>query len=802
MKHFVFLPILFLAFTTKAQFNYTLTGSPVNTTGWSIGGSAVTSGTDVVLTASTTSQAGYIYYSTPVNLTGCSQFTVSFDFSITNSSQPPADGIAFYYITNPPSGFTVGSGIGLPSNPNGLVLVLDTYDNDGNGNNPLVSLRYLNSTNYVEGSSTGLIGPDVVNQSFITNTSWHTCVLTYNNGAMTVAFDGNPPVISGNYSIAINGYFGFSASTGASWSTHSIKNVSISGVTLTPPVANSPVSFCQNSTATALTATGTNLKWYTTPLGGTALASAPVPSTTTPGTYYWYVSQTIPGCGESNRDTVEVDIIQKPSPPIFNYKSIYCAGETFVPFVAPNTLWYTSATGGSGNPIPPTLNTTFPTTFTYYVSQVVNGCESDRAIITVKVLTSTKANFTYTVKYGCHGDTVVFQNTSVNALYHFWSFGDGTGDTSLSPTHLYPLQGNYVVKLETVNANGCKDSISKTVNLIHLLKAKFKVDSDTICEGGFVTFTNQSTVGASPTFYWDFGDGQKTNTPSPIHTFATPGVYTVRLIAKNFNLVDCMDTAYHVILVDSMPSVQFSMSDSILCEGHKVEFNGIYTHNGSNGIEWSFGDSPNTYYVNPIQHNYDTTGTFTILLHATYRACGNFDFSRNIHINPYPTVDLGPDTTMCPNAAPLVLVNKAVNTNASSVNWFWNTGEQSASIIALHPGIYTLNMNMDGCSTNDSIEIFKACYLDIPNAFTPDNDGNNDFFLPRQLLSKSLNTFKMSIYNRWGELMFQTDKIDGRGWDGKFNDKDQQEGVYVYVISIEFKNGTSEKYQGNLTLLR
>ena len=801
MKNYFLLLLLVASLQTKAQFNYTLTGSPVNITGWTIGGSAAVSGANVVLTPSTTSQAGYIYYTTPVNLTGCSQFTVTFDFQVTNSSSSPADGIAFWYITNPPSGFTVGSGIGLPTNPNGLVLVLDTYDNDGNVNNPLVSLRYLSSTNYVEGSTTGLIGTDVLYQSFITNSSWHNCVLTYNNGAMTVAFDGNPPIISGNYSIAINGYFGFSASTGAAWSTHSIKNVSITGNTLVPPVANSPVSFCQYATATALTATGTSLNWYTTPLGGTALGAAPIPNTAVAGTYYWYVSQTIPGCGESNRDTVEVVIKPKPTSPVLNYKNIYCAGENFVPFVAPNTIWYTSLTGGTGTLVPPTINTNVTGTHTYYVSQVVNGCESDRSIITVQVLSSPKVNFSYTVKYGCHGDTVTFTNLSTNAISYHWDFGDGTGDTAFNQVHIYPTQGTYKVKLKALNANGCRDSMTKTLNLVHLLDAKFKPDDDTICNGGFVTFTNQSTVGPVSAFYWDFGDGQKDSTISPVHVFANPGIYVVRLIAKNYNLVDCMDTAYHTILVDSTPEVSFVMSDSVLCEGKKIAFLGLFTQNGSKGIEWSFGDAAVVYVQNPIQHTFDTTGQFTIQLHAVYRACGNIDFTKSIQIKPFPSLDLGPDTSMCPNAAPLLLINKAANNVTGPITWRWNTGETSDAIFALHPGIYTANMNMDGCATNDSIEVFKDCYLDIPNVFSPDGNGENDYFLPRQLLSKGVTNFKMSIYNRWGQLLFETTKIDGRGWDGKFNDQLQPMGVYVYKITVDYKTDNHEEYTGNLTLI-
>ena len=60
----------------------------------------------------------------------------------------------------------------------------------------------------------------------------------------------------------------------------------------------------------------------------------------------------------------------------------------------------------------------------------------------------------------------------------------------------------------------------------------------------------------------------------------------------------------------------------------------------------------------------------------------------------------------------------------------------------------------------------------------------------------------MNIYNRWGQLIFTTSNIDGRGWDGNFNDIAQPEGVYVYIIDATFIDGQTTHHQGNITLLR
>jgi gliding motility-associated-like protein len=111
-------------------------------------------------------------------------------------------------------------------------------------------------------------------------------------------------------------------------------------------------------------------------------------------------------------------------------------------------------------------------------------------------------------------------------------------------------------------------------------------------------------------------------------------------------------------------------------------------------------------------------------------------------------------------------------------------------------------VTIDQCSTTDEIIVVKDCIIDVPNSFTPNGDGVNDYFFPRQLLSNGVASFTMGIYNRWGQKIFETRKSNGRGWDGRFNDKPQPMGVYVYDIRVIMKNGRAEAYTGNVTLLR
>src|SRR5690606_6874856 len=95
----------------------------------------------------------------------------------------------------------------------------------------------------------------------------------------------------------------------------------------------------------------------------------------------------------------------------------------------------------------------------------------------------------------------------------------------------------------------------------------------------------------------------------------------------------------------------------------------------------------------------------------------------------------------------------------------------------------------DGCSSSDEMTVNKDCYINIPNAFSPDGDGLNDYFFPRNQSEQSIAKFKMQIFNRYGGVIFETENLEGSGWDGRFNGVEQPFGVYVYVIEVVFENG-------------
>ena len=409
-------------------------------------------------------------------------------------------------------------------------------------------------------------------------------------------------------------------------------------------------------------------------------------------------------------------------------------------------------------------------------------------------------SFTYVVHYGCNGDTAIFTNDSWPAadLTYLWNFGDGTTSTDANPVHVYLHSGTFTISLYITNTR-CYDTSTQSITLTNLINAGFTAVPDSLlCQGTPVAFTNTST-GTSLIYNWIFGDGTSTTTTNAIHVYTNSGTYNAMLIVTNY--IPCEDTVSITLAVDSMSGISLQASDSVLCGGHDVTFTGIYTSIGNTGVTWTFSDGSSIQNTNPVEHSFNSAGVFTVSVEAFYRICPDTSASRQVVVFGYPSISLGADTSICSGSTAISLADN-INAGNPAASWLWNTGATTPDITVAEPGIYYVTVTIDGCAATDSVTVSNGCYLDIPNAFTPNGDGVNDYFLPRPALGKGLATFTMNIYNRWGQLIFATTNIEGRGWDGRFNDIMQPQGVYIYVIDATFIDGEKEHRQGNVTLLQ
>jgi gliding motility-associated-like protein len=131
----------------------------------------------------------------------------------------------------------------------------------------------------------------------------------------------------------------------------------------------------------------------------------------------------------------------------------------------------------------------------------------------------------------------------------------------------------------------------------------------------------------------------------------------------------------------------------------------------------------------------------------------------------------------------------------------WNTGSSENQITITNAGTYTATSYIGDCEKTATYTVEECpCGLWLPNMFTPNNDGINDGFIP--IVHSTLNSFSMSVFDRWGSLIYKTDSYTP--WDGTHNGKSAAAGVYFCVISYTCANEPSKVHnkQGSITLIR
>ena len=230
----------------------------------------------------------------------------------------------------------------------------------------------------------------------------------------------------------------------------------INATPVTPVVSTSPVVYCQNGAAAALTATGTNLQWYLTATGGTGSSNAPVPIISAPGNTGFYVSQTNSGC-ESPRVLITVTVNALPSAPVVTSAVAYCQNATATALTATGTnlLWYTSSTDGLGNSSLPVPSTVAVGNTSYYVSQTTNACESQRAVIVVDITSIPTAPVVSAVVTYCQNSIAApLAAIGTNLLWYATATGGSGSSLAITPSTLSPGSFSYYVS----QTNNCGES--------------------------------------------------------------------------------------------------------------------------------------------------------------------------------------------------------------------------------------------------------------------------------------------------------------------------------------------------------
>jgi len=200
--------------------------------------------------------------------------------------------------------------------------------------------------------------------------------------------------------------------------------------------------------------------------------------------------------------------------------------------------------------------------------------------------------------------------------------------------------------------------------------------------------------------------------------------------------------------------------------------------------------SPSTNGVGTQQIIYTISGT-----------CGDAD-TIDVTVNANPSITYVITDDNCGAAEGLIEVT--VNTGINPITFNWDTGENTQNITNLTEGIYTVIVtDSSGCSITEPITLNDQnndCefHIYLPNAFTPNGDGENDVLFLR---GKGIESFTLVIYNRWGNKVFETNSLT-YGWDGTFKGNVLNPAVFVYVVDVTFVNGETTTEKGNISIIK
>ena len=377
--------------------------------------------------------------------------------------------------------------------------------------------------------------------------------------------------------------------------------------------------------------------------------------------------------------------------------------------------------------------------------------------------------------YGaCNGTIIIQMDSGVAPLATAWSTGNGNN----------LCNGSY--SITTTDANGC--SFDTTITLIQpdslwgtltfdsiLCNGDMNASATFIPQGGtppyLIVWYPMGNVGTSQT-----GLGGGTYTISMTDSASCPQLPP--LLMNNYN--DTFTIFEPEALVDSFYTINEMCPEA---------------NNGQALVQAYGGILPYSYnwFQNP-KTGLDT-GTYTVTI-TDANGCSISD-SGVVMSDPLFEFEACCDTTIHTDETVIIY-----STNITNYNYNWSSGDNSYySIVSpiMTTTYYIWVSNGQGCSYMDSVivTVLPTDYFYIPNVFSPNNDGINDTFFPIVGEIIKINSFR--IYNRWGQLVY--DNAIKYNWNGYYNGKECQIGVYIYYISYSLYDKTIFK-KGDVTLIK
>ena len=424
---------------------------------------------------------------------------------------------------------------------------------------------------------------------------------------------------------------------------------------------------------------------------------------------------------------------------------------------------------------------------------IINSC-GDNTVDITNISTDASKIFSYGWELDVNGDLVEFDTRDIS--YTFPDTGSYSGFLFLN------REGDFV---------DCKDSAKVVINIFPEIDADFDFVYDT-CVAGPVEFMDQSFAGAGAVTSWDwmFEPGAFDSIQNPDHRYETPGVKNVQLVVEDKN--ECRDSITKDITWFPVPPLIIIEPNLFVgCAPASIFFNNLSSPIDSTyDIIWDFGDGNIVNEISP-SHIYTETGDYSVSVDITSpigcETSDNFDNLITILESPIAGFTFSPEQPS--------VFNRTVSFTDQSVNGeslVWNLGgigfsDRNPTHTFPDTGlvdVFQIVRHNNGCTDTAyaQLDIEPLVTLHMPNAFTPNNDGLNDSFKGKGYF-EGFRDYRMNVWNRWGEKIFETTSPN-LGWNGKKNNDGSNSPVGVYVYTIEYvgPRGEAKEIKGHVTLIR
>ena len=481
---------------------------------------------------------------------------------------------------------------------------------------------------------------------------------------------------------------------------------------------------------------------------------------------------------------------------------------------------------------------TFTTTSTVTDSlQTVHGSDSVLTYtVTVDVLNAAIGNVTHIVCYGDNtGAATATVTGGIQPLSYQWANAAGASVSSTTQVSNRPA-GDYTFTV--TDAVGCSATASVTLNTLHGQMLPGTISGpETLCYGdtlGMITGT--AATGDGCVYQWQISPDGTSWTPlqgtnnTQNYTFQTPVTSSFHL-RRAWISNDCGTLYSNTLNISVWPVSSDTLYDDV-CVGHPYQEHGFDI---SETETVGLGTLTSWIHYTSV-HGCDSTVTLVLDIHEpretdlnaeicegtgyyangfaipASETVGEDTLSRVLNLQTVDGCDsivrlaitvidtalriVSPTADFCED----MMAELFVETNMT--DYEWSTGEMTPNITVTTPGVYKVTASEGGCSVTARYVIEPCVYqLYLPNAITPGRgDGLNDYFLIPELAKGSINLFEISVFNRWGELVFySTDK--NFQWNGEYKGKIYHQTVYTYVIEYTDYAGRPFRVTGSITVL-